>query len=289
MNNTEKKKRYVGSRAVRVALTTSALIAVLSLIPNRGYAEGEELTPPAAEGENLTNSNQEGLSLTSDAPSVLSSSETTEETSQTTPTEAQENVVSSPQPEDSEGNPLTQDKVEVVTPVQQPDETAKVTVDEVTITESVDGEGAPVSETSSAVTLKNVQDAVIQSTVDKLELLVSGFNTITSLKSTGSVNISGSGLLLVDEIAVNGLTLKQTGYDIGETGTAAVSTRTRIPAIPCSTPLPIPVFWAGNLPCPPAMNLSLATAQSCGWWPAQRLPLTRRITEKWMRISLRAI
>ena len=222
MNNTEKKEKYAGSRAVQVALTISALVAVLSLIPNRGFAEGEELTPPAAEGENLTTSSQEGQSLTSDVPSVLSDSETTEETSQTTPTQPQENIVSSSQPEDTEGNSLTQDKVEVVTPVQQPNTTAEVKVDEVTLKETTDGQGEPAEETSTAVTLKNVQDAVIQSTVDKLELLVSGFNTITSLKSTGSVSISGSGLLLVDEIAVNGLTLEKTEYDIGQNGTAAV-------------------------------------------------------------------
>ena len=143
MNNTEKKEKYAGSRAVQVALTISALVAVLSLIPNRGFAEGEEQTPPAAEGENLTTSSQEGQSLTSDVPSVLRDSETTEETSQNTPTQPQENIVSSPQPEDTEGNPLTQDKVEVVTPVQQPNTTAEVKVDEVTVKETTDGQGEP--------------------------------------------------------------------------------------------------------------------------------------------------
>ena len=237
MQYSEKEKKKTG--ALRIALTASALVLTLAVLPNGAAAsqtgdvqednvviEGAPNTStdvlPAAQTEGTDQPKSQAAAAQTDGaktPSALSDTEAVDTTSEASSTsEPKENVITSTQPVDQDGNPLTTDMVEVVTPVQQPDKTAEVTVDEVTIQEGTDGE----EQTSSAVTLKNVQDAVIQSTVDKLELLVSGFNTITSLKSTGSVSIAGSGLLLVDEIAVNGLTLEKTDYEIGQAGTAAV-------------------------------------------------------------------
>ena len=216
MQYSEKEKKKTG--ALRIALIASALVLTLAVLPNGAAAsqtgdvqdgnvviEGAPNTStdvlPAAQTEGTDQPKSKAATTQTDGaetPSAQSNTEavdTTSEASSST-SEPKEDVITSTQPVDQDGNSLTTDMVEVVTPVQQPDKTAEVTVDEVTIQEGTDGE----EPTSSAVTLKNVQDAVIQSTVDKLELLVSGFNTIASLKSTGSVSIAGSGLLLVDEI-----------------------------------------------------------------------------------------
>ena len=146
MQYAEKEKKTSGARALRVALTASALVLTLAVLPNGAAAsqtedvqddnvviEGAPNTSgnalPAAQTQGTDQPQQTAAQSDGGNTQTSSTALKTQEPLAEPGSSTQENVITSPQPVDQEGNILTEDMVEVVTPAQQPEEkTGEVTI-----------------------------------------------------------------------------------------------------------------------------------------------------------------